>query len=258
MRFSTFSLIVLFLLAVVSAFACCSTTSDYLNIGPGVTGALCSGVDVAKGCGLGPNPLPTNHLDIYNTSTSTTLTVDITRLIIGIPLAAGVTAPLASSEPHITGVDIYNPYPGSHSSFSTNIGASACGSLTSSSLLSAYSDACTGVGVDLLKGSNSENWANWSTAASNAASFALYYYDLHTLTDLTGHGLYDISLGSALPIGTIEIAFGYKAGDNAYCYLTGWTQAGQVQGIPEPASWLLVAGAGLALLGGRLYKTNRT
>jgi hypothetical protein len=251
MRFSTFRFTVLFLLAVVSALACCSTSYDYLNIGPGVTGALCSGVNVATGCGLGPNPVPANHLDIYNNSASTT--VDITRLIIGIPLATGVTAPLASSLPHITGVDVYSPYPGSHTSPSTNLGAAACGSLTSSST-GPYNSACIGQPVNL---GGSENWASWSAAANSPASFALYYYDLQALSNLGGHGLYDISLGSALPVGTIEIAFGIKPGDDTPCYTTAWSQAGQVK-IPEPASWLLVAGAGLALLGGRRYQKNRS
>lgn len=253
MKTSTFSLTVLFLFAVVSAFACCSTTYDRLNIGPGVN-TLCPGTltDAALGCGLGPNPVPANHLDIYNTSTTTT--VDVTRLIIGIPLAAGVSAPLASTLPHITAVGIYNPYSGGLDSLPTpDLAANGCGLLTSAST-GPYRSACIGQPVNV---GGSENWGNWAPAAGNPASFALYYYNLQGLTNLGGLGLYDIFLGSALPMGTIEIAFGIKPGDDTPCYLTGWNQAGQVV-VPEPASWLLVAGAGLALLGGRRLKKSRS
>lgn len=251
MRRSTLNLMVLFLLAAVSAFACCHYSYDKLNIGPGV-GTLCPGTltDAALGCGLGPNPVPTNHLDIYNTSANT---VDITRLIIGIPLASGVPTPSAASLPHITRVDVYNPYSGGlDASNALNLAATGCGTLTSSSG-NPYNGTCNGTGVNVT---NTETWANWSSAAPGASSFALYYYNLQSLTNLGSLGLYDIFLGAGLPAGTIEIAFGIRAGDNAYCYLTGWNQAGQV--VPEPASWLLVAGAGLVLLGSRRFKLNKS
>jgi hypothetical protein len=243
MRSSTFNFTVLFLLAAVSAFACCSTTYDNtLVIGSG------AGTACATGCAPNPNPVPANHLDIYNASGSP---VDITRLIIGIPSTAGGVTP-----PVISQVGIYNPYTGGLDSTSfPNLTATGCGTLTSASG-NPYNGTCNGQGVSLT---NNETWANWSSVNPGATSFALYSYNLSSLDNLSSLGLYDISLGAALPIGTIEIAFGIAptgAGGNAICYLTGWNDAGRV--VPEPASWLLVTGAGLALLGGRRLKKSRS
>jgi hypothetical protein len=248
MRGSTLSLTVLFLLAGVSAWACCDAT---LPIGPGAnTGILCSGHDVALGCGLDPNPVPTNHLDIFLNGESGVTNVDIARLIIGIPSTAGAFAP-----PDIDKVDVYATYPGSHTTDGTDRSATSWGSLTSGET-NAYHE-CLGISGG---GGTGNSFADWHAAdlniGVNSVSFALYYYNLSPLTNLNYGGLYDIFLKSGLPIGTIEIAYGCANGScSNVCYYTPNQQDGQV--VPEPASWLMVAGAGLALLG-RLYKKSRS
>ena len=47
----------------------------------------------------------------------------------------------------------------------------------------------------------------------------------------------------ATPVRVGVVGAGFAAAFHLRCYR-------QVQGVPEPASWLMVAGAGLALLGG--------
>ncbi len=241
------------LVGVWLVWGCCETDKTILNVGPGaLSGILCpDGItDAALGCGLAPNPVPTNHLDVFVNSPNVYTSLDIVRLIIGIPLGSGEPTPAASSLPAIDQITVYNPYypPGSldpsPSVWTADRYATYCGSLTSGET-NAYAEC----GIFAVSGSNS--FANWQGAAQdlglNPVKFALYYYNLASAENTVGYGLYDIALTGNLPVGTMEIAYGCATGycDN-YCYVTPFQNAGQV--VPEPSSLLLVAGAGLVAL----------
>lgn len=112
-RVSVYRLVLVSLLTAFVVWGCCDT--DYnaiLNIGPGAgTGKCPNGVtDAALGCSLSPNPVPTDHLDIYVNTTLLSSSLDIYKLIIGIPLPAGASASL----PQIDKIMVYNPAGNSH------------------------------------------------------------------------------------------------------------------------------------------------
>jgi len=261
-RISIFRAIALSLLAAFVVWGCCETDPTILNIGPGAGPAKCPDgtTNAYLGCGLGPNPVPTNHLDIYVDATSNLSSLDISALIIGIPLASGVSAPSAGSLPQIDYIQVYNPAgEGSPSTYGTafNISAQSCDpsgfDYLSSPETNAYHECWSGYGGN----SGNNSWSNWSGAAQdlglNPVRFALYWYDIAGAQDAVNHGLYDIFLTGNLPVGTMEIAYGCATGYcDDYCYVTPFTNAGQV--VPEPSSFLLVAGAALALVGARLRK----
>ena len=250
--------VVLSLMVSLLAWGCCETDTTILNIGPGAgTGLFCPDgtTDVAKGCGLAPNPVPANHLDIYVDSANVYTSLDIFRLIIGIPLAPGTSAPLASSLPQIDYVRVYNPYPTDPSpSFNgTNIPASNC----SHALLTAGENAYTECLGFTPSSTGGNTFTNWQSAAQdlglNPSAFALFYYSITPIENALGRGLYDIGLTGNLPVGTMEIAYGCATGYcSDYCYVTPFQNAGQV--VPEPSSWLLVGGAALAFAAARFRR----
>jgi hypothetical protein len=245
-RTSVFSLITLLLALTVGGYA--AENPAVLHFGPGAnTGLLCPGTstDAALGCGQDPNPTPPNHLDVFLNSGGAS-DIELFYLIIGVPVPSGGGVP---SVPDITRVVTYNPYPPpqdpSPATNTTGWPAVFCGLLTGASS-NAY-DEC---GFDVSNGSNS--FVNWYGAAAglglDPAQFALFYYDLDDLEDLGGHGLHDVFFDGPLAMGTMEIAYGCATGDcDSACYITPFTEAGQV--VPEPATWLMVAGAGLVFLG---------
>lgn len=263
-RFSMFRVIALSLLAAVVVWGCCETDPTILNIGPGAGPAKCpDGTTSAYlGCGLGPNPVPTNHLDIFVDSNALPTSLNISALIIGIPLASGATAPSAGSLPQIDYIRVYNPAgEGSPSTYGTafDISPAQCSTANpgwgylSSGDTNAYHECWNSYGG--TSGGNS--WAAWSGAAQeiglNPVKFALYWYDIAGAENAVNRGLYDIFMTGNLPVGTMEIAYGCATGDcTNYCYVTPFDNAGQV--VPEPSSFLLVAGAALALVGARLRK----
>jgi hypothetical protein len=224
-----------------------------LHIGPGAnTGLTCPGTstDVALGCGIDPNPVPVDHLDIFVNSGGVGSIGGLFYLIVGIPLEAGDPAP--ALVPNIVRVDAYNPYaptPVWLGQSNAVRSATPCGSLPEDGA-NAYA-AC---GLDVNNGSN--NFGNWSGAVDplgiEPVRFALYYYDLTSAANLGGKGLYDVFLGSALPVGTMEVAYGCATGTcSEPCYITPFTEAGMAVVVPEPASMLLVGGTLLGLLGWR-------
>lgn len=250
-------LTILVLASAPSALACCDpvSTPAVLHFGPGAsTGLLCPGssTDVALGCGGEPNPTPLNHLDVFLNAAGVS-DLEMFYLIIGIPVPGGGGTP---SAPNITKVVTYNAYTPvkdpSPSTSTTGWAPSFCGWLTSSS-----SDAYAACGfTNVSNGSNS--FTNWSGAAADlglsASKFALFKYDLSNVEDLGPKGLYDVFFGGNLPVGTMEIAYGCSTNNCPYtCYITPFTEAGQA--VPEPATWLLVSGAGLILLG-RLWRNR--
>lgn len=237
---------------VATALACCdpSTTPAVLHFGPGAnTGLTCPGgsTDVALGCGLAPNPTPLNHLDVYFNKSSVS-DLEQFYLIIGIPVPSGGPTPTA---PNIARVDVYNPYvPTKDPSPSVNTSGWAptfCGNFMPGEL-NPY-DNC-GLVASSNYGGNS--FAAWYGAAAalglDPAKFALFKYNLTNVEDLGPKGVYDIFFAGNLPVGTMEIAYGCSTNYCPYdCYITPFTNAGQV--VPEPSTWLLMAGAGLIFLG---------
>jgi hypothetical protein len=257
---SILKLTTLFLTLAIGAWACCTTVPDtngLLQFGPGVgTGLKCPGTstDAALGCGLSPNPTPLNHLDVYyNLSSGTDL--DMFRLIIGVPVVSGSTP----AAPMIDAVNTYNPG-FSMVSNGTDRGGVSCGSFGSGGA-NAYS-ACANSGGSytptLPSGGNT--FAAWKTAdlaiGVNPTSFALYYYNLDSLTPLDAGGRYDVFFKSNLPVGTMEIAYGCATTTaGCPCYFTPFTQAGEA--TPEPSSWLLVSGAAIGIMLSRFRITRK-
>jgi hypothetical protein len=261
-RNSTFRVIALSLLAAFVVWGCCETDPTILNIGPGAGSAKCPDgtTNAYLGCGLGPNPVPTNHLDIYVDSNSIGTSLDISSLIIGIPLATGAAAPSAGSLPQIDYIRVYNPAnEGSPSTYGTafNISAQSCNPSGFDYLSSPETNAYHECWSSYSGSSGGNSWSAWSVAAQNIGlnpvRFALYWYDIAGAENAVNHGLYDIFLTGNLPVGTMEIAYGCATGEcSNYCYVTPFDNAGQV--VPEPSSLFLVAGAALAMLGARLRK----
>jgi len=222
-----------------------------LHIGPGaLTGLLCSdGVtDAALGCGVHPNPVPSDHLDVFANSGGMS-SLDWLYIIVGVPVAAGETNP--TSLPAIVGVDVFSPYvpEGSRylsSTYSGTLNAVFCGELTPSSSNAYVECGFTGVA------NNSNSFVNWAAAAASLGltpeRFALFSYDLGPVEALAAKGLYDVSFTAPLPVGTIEVAYGCATGAYDACALTPFTEAGQVIVIPEPAGLLLVAAGGSMLI----------
>ncbi len=221
-----------------------------LHIGPGaLTGLLCSdGVtDAALGCGVHPNPVPSDHLDVFANSGGMS-SLDWLYIIVGVPVAAGDANP--ASLPAITRVDVFSPYvpEGSRylsSTYTGALNAVYCGELSSGGS-NAYVE-CGFAGV----ANNSNSFVNWAAAAAGLGltpeHFALFSYDLSPVEALSAKGLYDVTFSASLPLGTIEVAYGCATGASEACALTPFTEAGQVTPIPEPAGLLLVAAGGLML-----------
>ena len=250
--------VILSLMVALAAWSCCETDTTILNIGPGSsTGLFCPDgtTDVATGCGLAPNPVPADHLDIYVDSGNIYTSLDIYRLIIGIPLAPGGAVPTLGSLPAIDQVAVYNPYPTDPSPdiYSANINASNCSHALLTSGENAYTE-CLGYTPSSTGGNT---FANWQSAAQdlglNPDRFALFYYSLTPVYNTVGHGLYDITLTGNLPVGTMEIAYGCATGYcDRYCYVTPFDNSGQV--VPEPSSLVLVGAAGLLLAAARFRR----
>jgi hypothetical protein len=191
-----------------------------------------------------------NHLDIFFDKANPTGSVgdlDMFRLIIGVPVAAGGTV---AAPPAISKVDTYNPSLPMVSN-TTGWTAISCGSFSSGT--NAYA-ACVnsgGVGNTPSIPSGGNTFGAWHDADNeigvDPSYFALYYYNLNSVVDLDAMGYYDVFFQSPLAVGTMEIAYGcVTTSAGCPCYFTPFTQAGQT--TPEPSSWLLVAGATIGIM----------
>ena len=205
-------LIVLFLAVAASGMACCTTLSE--------TGLV---IGNNAGTPTSPNPVATNNLSVYN-GTGANLTN--LYLVIGLPSTAANSAP--STTPSSTKAACGSTFTGSDSNPFDNCSALQAPSVATSDTFTAWHNADTALGI-------------------NATYFNLYSY---TFGSLNNGSALSISFSSALPVGTIEAAYGSTG--SALCYVTSYTNTGQV--TPEPASLMMVGGAFLALLGRRLWK----
>ena len=205
-------LIVLFLAVAASGMACCTTLSE--------TGLV---IGNNAGTPTSPNPVATNNLSVYN-GTGATLTN--LYLVIGLPSTAANSAP--STTPSSIKKTCGSTFTGSDTNPFNNCSALQAPSVATSDTFTAWQNADAALGI-------------------NATYFNLYSYAFGALNKDSG---LSISFSSALPVGTIEAAYGSTG--SALCYVTSYTNTGQV--TPEPASLMMVGGAFLALLGRRLWK----
>jgi hypothetical protein len=208
-------LIVLFLAVSASAWACTNCTLSETGL---VIGSN-------TGTPYTPNPVTPTHLDIYNT---TGVTLSNLYLILGVP----TTAP--------------NPVPTANS-----VTAHPCGVYNSSGDTNPF-DNCIS---NTYTGGSQNNFTAWQGADKpvlglTATTFYLYSYHLASLPSSATTPL-QVNMSPGLPVGTIEVAYGW-ATSGTICYATTLTNDGQV--TPEPASFMMVGGAALALLGRRLWK----
>jgi hypothetical protein len=232
-----------------------------LDIGTG-TGTPC-----AKGCSGGPNIIPRDTLDIYQSSGNAAGLNNPVLLILGI---ANDTTNIFATDP--ISADVFtNLYPGGASFTGTSAFAKAgtyglkpavsggfFGSMTAASP-QVYSF------LTLMQPTDGSNtFANWAAADSSddhitATSFGIYVFALSDGTPLGANGLINIQFASALPAGSFAVAYGQDV-KNSTIYDTPFIQSGLTDppsAVPEPAS-LVLLGSGLVLAGMKFRKNKKT
>lgn len=227
-----------------------------LHIGNGTGGVCPTGHE--PGCPTHPNfSLGGSSLSVYfNSNQPTTLSSPFV-LVLGLPDWTGPAPAIAS-------VFWYPTWPGS----GTSVPASLIGFR---GYLSPGEEAYSKAGYQ--GANNSNNFTNWSGAVQSLLGLAPSYFSLfaYRLDHTFSAGeLFDVSWGSALPLGTFAIAYGCDGGysnngpegTTVQCtggtgktYATPFTHAGMV--TPEPATIALLGAALTAISWARRRKVRQ-
>lgn len=200
------------------------------------------------------NPLNATTLSIFENGIGQPSQQDPLLLIVGIPnttagAPTGVT--LSSGTGTLGGPDFY----GGNWNPSTGLAPSL---FTSVSTQDVYAF------LGMIQGNASESFTNWSLAdaalGQSVNGFGIAVYELKG-TGLTGGGSVSVTFSSALPFGSIVVAYGCSVTEtnNSQCgsgqnpFTTPFTQAGV--DTPEPAVLLLLGTGLLALVGFALRRS---
>lgn len=228
-----------------------------LHVGPGANTACATGgcpIFIGGTLNGEVNNFNADRLDIYQNSGGAPALADPILLIFAIP---DNSVALTSST--VTGVSLYDPYPGSPTSVAFGFGttAYAINAPTGFAGLMNSGDVYSFLGV--TNANNSNNFTNLSDAelrmlGTNVTNFGIYVYSIYT-DGFSGHDLLDVQL-SGVPEGTFAVALGADL-KGKHIYATPFTEAGlqdaPVTPVPEPSTISLFFSllVGLAVLQGR-------
>jgi hypothetical protein len=176
-----------------------------------------AGTSCATGCALDPNPIPSNHFDIYQTSGGAGLLGNPFLVIVGVP--NDKTGNLFPTNP-IGAVTSYNPYPtkypsggvaGLNTPFPTTPGQYGIKAAVSGDYYGNMTSGEAYAFLGLYHDTNSESFGNWAATDLSryhitATNFGIYAFSV--TTTLKGGGLIDFSLTKNLPTGSYVIGYG--------------------------------------------------